>query len=97
MRNLSHSVLKQSVLEAVANYNKYRSPEATAKLVKMGERSFKIEFSGSFCYGCGVGDYFEDFTYELRSIDSRVEANIKWFRQTSHESFLVEFELTDSS
>ena len=56
---------KRSLIEimenAIVEYNKYRSPEATARTISMNEASFKLEFRGSFCCICGFHDYFEDY------------------------------------
>ena len=72
-------------------YNRYRSPEATAKLLKLEEDGFAIEFEGSFCQSCGVQDYFEDFVYELKGLNNNVEAEIQEIEQTSPRSFKVHF------
>jgi superoxide reductase len=48
------------VLKAINEFNKYRSPEAKAKVVSFNGDSFIIEFSGTFCYTCGFYDYFDD-------------------------------------
>jgi hypothetical protein len=52
----------RNILEnAVTEYNKYRSPEVKAKLVSLNEKTFTIEFKGSFCQTCGFYDYFDDY------------------------------------
>ena len=38
--------LKGSVLKAVETYNRYRSPEATAKLVKFEGNELIVDFGG---------------------------------------------------
>jgi len=58
--------LKRVVLKAVEEYNRFRSPEAKAKLIKIREKEIILDFEGSFCRTCGVYDYFEDFVYELK-------------------------------
>jgi len=50
---------------AVEEFNKYRSPEAVARLIELGEGQVKIELSGPFCRGCGLYDYFDDLKIEL--------------------------------
>lgn len=48
------------ILETIEEYNRYRIPEAKARLVSLAGNKFKIEFTGSLCYTCGFYDYFED-------------------------------------
>jgi len=50
---------------AVEEFNKYRSPEAVARLIEFDERHVKIELSGPFCRSCGLYDYFDDLKIEL--------------------------------
>jgi len=52
--------LKRRIEEAIEEFNRYRSPEATAKLVKISKKNFKVDFSGPFCRTCGFYDYFDD-------------------------------------
>jgi hypothetical protein len=52
---------RKAIEKAIEGFNKYRSPEATAKLVSVGKKSFVAEFTGPFCRTCGFHDYFEDF------------------------------------
>ncbi len=66
--------LEEAVLRAVDEYNKYRSPEAKARLVEIREDRLTIDFEGTFCQTCGVYDYLEDFIYELQMlIDVSIE------------------------
>ena len=60
MEGVTGTNLNELVLKAIEVYNRYRSPEATAKLVRIEKDNFVIEFEGAFCLGCGVRDYFED-------------------------------------
>ncbi len=75
----------------VALYNRYRSPEATAKLVLVTPELITVSFSGSFCYSCGVIDYLEDFIHELRLLTDKVELKIGKTRQTSPRSFEADY------
>ena len=50
---------------AVEEFNKYRSPEAVAKIVEFSKGQATIELSGPFCMSCGVYDYFDDLRIEL--------------------------------
>lgn len=51
----------EKIKKAIGEFNKYRFPEAKAKLISTNEKFFKIEFTGSFCRTCGFYDYFDDF------------------------------------
>jgi hypothetical protein len=44
MKDDAGSTLAELVSRAITVYNKYRSPEATAKLVRVEKDSFFIEF-----------------------------------------------------
>jgi len=90
MKKVLANELSKLILRTVEVYNRYRSPEATAKLLKLEEDSVTIEFEGSFCQSCGVQDYFEDFVHELKGISS-IEAGIQEIEQTSPQSFKVQY------
>jgi hypothetical protein len=81
--------LNELVLKAIEVYNRYRSPEATAKLVSVEEDSLVIEFEGAFCLSCGVRDYFEDFICELEDLNSNIRVEIKETDQSGPQSFRV--------
>ncbi len=80
---------KKSVLKAIKDYNRIRSPEATASLDKIKKNSVLVRFSGPFCKTCGVQDYFDDFSIEARNENLKLAIkNI----QHRNESYIVEFE-----
>jgi len=83
--------IKELILEAITNYNKYRSPEATAKLIALEKSKFRIEFSGSFCHTCGVDAYFEDLIYELTNLSNQISVEMTLIRQTDPESYEVDY------
>ena len=85
--------LEDLVRKAVALYNRYRSPEAIAKLVHVSPENVTIAFSGSFCYSCGVLDYIEDFIHEFKMLTDKVELKIGQTRQTSPRSFEVDYKI----
>jgi len=91
MKSIASTDLSKLVLRTIEVYNRYRSPEATAKLVKLEKDGFTIEFEGSFCQSCGVQDYFEDFVYELEGLSSAVEVVIGEIEQASLQSFKVKY------
>jgi len=53
------------VKEAVEAYNRYRTPEARARVVKVSGNDVTIEFTGPFCSSCGLYDWVEDLKYVL--------------------------------
>ncbi len=57
-----------TVLRALKEYNRCRSPEATATLVEIDDDELILDFEGPFCRTCGTYDYLEDFIYELKRI-----------------------------
>jgi hypothetical protein len=91
MKSIASTDLGKLVLRAIEVYNRYRSPEATAKFLKLEKNGFTIKFEGSFCQSCGMQDYFEDFIYELKSLNSAVEVEIREIEQTSPQSFKVQY------
>jgi hypothetical protein len=82
--------LKKVVLKAVDEYNRFRSPEAKAKLIKIRGKEIILDFEGSFCRTCGVYDYFEDFVYELKKIMD-INLKIKNFEEYKPEIFRVKY------
>ncbi len=95
MESIESTGLSKLVLRTVEVYNRYRSPEATAKLLKLKKNGFIVQFEGSFCQSCGVQDFFEDFIYELEGLNSVVEVRIGRVEQTGPQSFQVEFVVRD--
>ena len=91
MKSIVNTDLSKLVSRTIEVYNRYRSPEATAKLLKLEKDSFIIEFEGSFCQSCGVQDYFEDFIYELEGLSSAIEIGIGEIEQTRPQSFEVKY------
>jgi len=77
-------------LKAIEEYNKYRSPEAKAKLVKISDKELVVDFEGSFCRTCGVVDYLEDFIYELKELTD-VKVKIESFKERGHETIRVKY------
>ena len=86
-------MIREAVEKAVENYNRYRRPEAAARILEVKEGSVLVEFSGSFCYTCGVYDWIEDLIYELREAFPEISARIRSWKRVSDDKLLVEFEL----
>lgn len=63
--------LREAVGEAIRLYNRYRSPEATARPVKVSENELVVEFEGPFCASCGLVDWIEDLAYILEDLGVR--------------------------
>lgn len=84
--------LKKAVLKALEQYNRYRSPEAIARLVEMGEDVVVVDFSGPFCSSCSVYDYFEDLIYESEAL-TQAQMRVAQFRKASTETFRVTYYL----
>jgi len=78
---------------AVEEYNRFRSPEATVRIVERRRDGFVAEFSGSFCATCGVYDWLEDLRYEIRRLDPELDAMIGDWRQISDNTIIAEFKL----
>ena len=77
-------------VKAIAMYNRYHSPEATARLIECKDDELLGEFEGSFCQTCGAYDYLEDFVYELKNF---VDANVKMVdvEQTNVDSYRARY------
>ncbi len=67
--------LRKAVEKAIEEYNKYRSPEATARLVRLENGEAVIVFEGSFCETCGVNEWVVDMEYVMKDlgIDAELE------------------------
>jgi hypothetical protein len=89
----SSAELEDAVRKAVARYNRFRSPEAIAKLVRVSPESVTIAFSGAFCNSCGVLGYIEGFIDEFKTLNSKVELKIGKTRQISPRSLEVDYKI----
>jgi hypothetical protein len=92
---LSQLELEDLVRKAIVLYNRFRSPEATAKLISVTPESVTVAFSGSFCYSCGVLDYIEDFIHEFKILTDKAELKIGKTRQTSPRSFEADYKIKE--
>ena len=84
---------KEKIVKAIDEFNKYRAPEAKARLISQGENSFKIEFKGSFCRTCGFYDYFDDYGILLQG--TGIETKIREIEEID-EGAIVIFEMIAS-
>jgi len=67
--------LQTRLLAAIEEYNRYRAPEAQARLVTLDVHGAWVEFTGSFCRTCGAYDWYEDLLWILR--DHGIKAKIQ--------------------
>ena len=90
---ISQQELEELIRKTIMLYNRYRSPEAVAKMVSVAYDRVTISFSGSFCYSCGVMDYLEDFVHEFKILTDKAELKIDKTRQTSPRSFEADYKV----
>ena len=64
----SDSGLEALVKRTIALYNRTHSPNATAKLTTLTPPLLVIQFSGSFCTGCGTFDITDTFANQLKTL-----------------------------
>ena len=88
---LPQSELEELVRKTVLLYNRYRSPEAVAKIVSVTNENVTIAFTGSFCYSCGVIDYLEDFVHEFKMLTDKAELKIGKTREINPRSFEADY------
>lgn len=89
----SQPELEETVRKAVTRYNRFRSPEAIAKLVRVSPQSVTIAFSGAFCNSCGVLGYVEGFIHDFKALNSKVELKIDKTRQTGTRGLEVDYKV----
>ncbi len=80
----------------MAEYNKFRSPEVTAKFLRFHGEKLEIEFEGPFCNTCGFHDYFEDFIYEMKRLKN-IELNVDNIKESDFQKFIVIYSVSDKS
>jgi hypothetical protein len=90
---LSQTELEEIVRKTVTLYNRYRSPEAVAKIVSVTRESVTIAFSGSFCYSCGVVEFIEDFVDEFKMLTDKAELKIDKTRQVNPRTFEADYKV----
>lgn len=88
--------MKESIIlkNCVKEYNKYHSPEAKVKIIKIEKNKVVLKFSGHYCFTRGAYDYFEDFIYLLKKkmIDSKI---VKVYESREGEN-IVEIEISQN-
>ena len=91
MGDLSVPILIESILKTIDIYNKYRSPEVTAKFVELSKNNLIVDFEGAFCQSCGAQDYFEDFIYEFYEVVKGFKININKIDSLTPNCFTVNY------
>jgi len=95
MSEIPSAHLKNLVLRTIDIYNRYRRPETTATFVAVEKDGFILDFEGSFCPICGLIDYFEDFIYELATINQTIKLELAETKPTGPNSFRVRYQIKD--
>jgi hypothetical protein len=84
-------MISEVIAKAVKDFNKYRYPEAKAKLISLSKKSLKIEFTGPFCTTCGFYDYFDDFRLILEEKGLKTKTGEK---EGMDQGAVVEFNIS---
>ena len=84
-----------NINEILAEYNKFRSPEVTAKFLRFKDGKLVLEFEGTFCNTCGFYDYFEDFIYEMKRLN-KIELKVDDIKESDFQKFIVIYSISDS-
>ncbi len=79
--------------KTVTLFNRFHSPEATAKTLKVCLAMVTVAFSGSFCYSCGVMDLLEDFANKFKLLTDKAELKIDRTRQINPRTFEADFKV----
>lgn len=90
---LSETELRDQISKTVTLFNRFHSPEATAKILKVCLDVITVAFSGSFCYSCGVMDLLEDFANKFKLLTDRAGLKIDQTRQTDPRTFEADFKV----
>ncbi|AFZ70356.1 hypothetical protein Calag_0599 [Caldisphaera lagunensis DSM 15908] len=51
------------IRKAIVKYNRYRSPEAVARVIKREGNLVYVKIEGTYCETCGLYDWIEDLKY----------------------------------
>lgn len=83
----------EKILESIEEYNKYRSPEANAKLISFDNLIIYVEFTGPFCRTCGFYDYFDDLRIIFEEMGLKTEII---FIEETEDGAVVGFKLKNT-
>jgi hypothetical protein len=90
---LPDSDLETLVQRTIALYNHTHSPNATAKLVTLAASLLVVQFTGGFCYGCGVFEYVEGFGDQFKMLSGKFKLKAGKTGQVSPRSFEADFSI----
>jgi len=80
----SEAELDMLVKRTITLYNRTHSPSATAKLTVLTPPMIIVQFSGSFCTGCGTFEITDAFANQLKTLSSgKVEVKHEKTTQTN--------------
>ena len=65
---LSETDLEALIHRAISFYNRTHSPNAIAKLISFSPSLITVQFSGSFCTGCGTMEITEAFADQTKTL-----------------------------
>jgi len=83
----------EALRRAIANFNRYRSPEVTAEIVSFDNNELYVRFQGTLlCRTCGLSDYFEDIIFELDP-SSPISLTLLDFKE-QEDSYLARYRVT---
>jgi hypothetical protein len=97
MTRIRSADLRDVVIGAIQVYNKYRSPDAKATLVRMKNDRFVVDFEGSFCESCSVREYIEDLIYELKGVNQKFRVELQETKAIGQNKFRANYKLKDLS
>jgi hypothetical protein len=66
----SDAGLDTLVKRTITLYNRTHSPNATAKLTALTPSMIIVQFSGSFCTGCGTFEITDAFADQLKTLSN---------------------------
>lgn len=91
-------MIRKALLEkSVKEYNKYHGAEARVKIlgqVMKAKGHLLVQFEGSFCFGCGLDEYYMDFQLLLEEITG-LKFKVNSVKQGA-EGIIVDFEYEKS-
>lgn len=83
---------KETLKKVEEKFNRYRAPEAKAKILSIAKNRVKVKFEGTFCRTCGFYDYFDDFSIFAEDFGLKIKrGKIK----ENENGAIVEFEKID--
>lgn len=83
---------KDSVEDAIKDFNLLRSPEATAELISRENDQLVVRMSGPFCATCGLYDWFDDLAWELKDKLGR-EVEVRSAKGVGDQSYIVTYSI----